>query len=63
MQMVGMQTGKINPQSYDIRRGIVTSKSVLRQPLASSGGVAISVREATKEEVKRIEEIMKLVRT
>ena len=43
---------KDNPQSYDIRRGIVTSKSVLRQPLASSGGVAISVREATKEEVK-----------
>ena len=29
---------KDNPQSYDIRRGIVTSKSVLRQPLASSGG-------------------------
>ncbi len=48
---------KDNPQSYDIRRGIVTSKSVLRQPLASSGGVAISVREATKEEVKGLKKL------
>ncbi len=43
---------KNNPQSYSIRKGIVTSKNVLKQALASSGGVAISLREATPEDLK-----------
>lgn len=34
-----------NPMSYNIRKLKVTSKTVLKQRLASSGGVAISIRE------------------
>jgi hypothetical protein len=43
-----------NPQSYTIRKMIVTSKTVLKQALATSGGVAISIKEGTKEEMKSI---------
>ncbi len=35
---------KINPQSYSIRKISVNSKTKLKQKLASSGGVAISVK-------------------
>ncbi|RYD94199.1 MAG: glycoside hydrolase family 97 protein, partial [Sphingobacteriales bacterium] len=38
-----------NPQSYAIRTVKVNSKTVLKQQLASSGGVAISVKEETKK--------------
>lgn len=48
---------KHNPQSYRIYQGIVTSESVLRCPLASGGGAAISVREATHDEVKRLKRL------
>lgn len=41
-----------NPQSYQIRKVIVTPKSVLKQKLAASGGVAISIKEAGKTEMK-----------
>ena len=41
-----------NPQSYTIRKAIVTSKSRLKQQLASSGGVAISIKEGSREEMK-----------
>lgn len=46
-----------NPQSYQIRKVIVTGKSVLKQRLAPSGGVAISLKEATKESAKGLKEI------
>ncbi len=46
-----------NPQSYNIRRVVVTSRSVLKQKLAASGGAAISIREAKKNEVKGLKEI------
>lgn len=46
-----------NPQSYCIRKVIVTNKSILKQKLARSGGVAISLKETTKEELKGLKEI------
>lgn len=45
------------PQSYTIRKVIVTSKSVLKQQLASSGGVAISIKEGSKEELKGLKKL------
>lgn len=45
---------KNNPQSYAINKGIVTSKSVLRRHLASSGGLAVSIRVATPDELKKL---------
>ena len=46
-----------NPQSYQIRKVIVTPKSVLKQKLAASGGVAISIKEADKTEMKGLKVI------
>lgn len=46
-----------NPQSYTIRKVIVTSKSVLKQQLASSGGVAISIKEGSKEEMRGLKKL------
>lgn len=46
-----------NPQSYHIRKVVVTHKSLLKQQLASSGGVAISIIEGSKEEVKGLKRI------
>ena len=43
---------KNNPESYNIRKVIVDSKSTLKQKLAPGGGVAISIKEATKDEIK-----------
>lgn len=37
-----------NPQSYAIRTIVVTSKTVLKQKLASSGGAAISIKPIVK---------------
>ncbi len=48
---------KNNPQAYVIYQGIVTTRSLLRCPLASGGGVAISIREGTQEEVKRLKKL------
>lgn len=48
---------KENPQSYAIRSGLVTAKSILRQPLAAGGGAAISLREATAEEAKQLKKL------
>lgn len=45
------------PQAYTIRKFIVTSKSVLKQQLASSGGVAISIKEGSKEELKGLKKL------
>jgi alpha-glucosidase len=36
-----------NPQAYTIRKGVVTSKSVLQLKAAPGGGYAISIVEAT----------------
>lgn len=48
---------KDNPQSYAIRTGWVTSKSVLQQQLAKGGGAAISIREASPEEIKKMKKL------
>jgi hypothetical protein len=37
-----------NPQSYQIRNIVVTSKTVLKQKLASSGGAAMTIRSSAK---------------
>lgn len=41
---------KTNPQSYVIRKGIVSAKTMFHQRLACGGGMAVSVRPATKAE-------------
>lgn len=46
-----------NPQSYQIRKIVVTSKSVLKQQLAPGGGAAISIKIGGKEELKGLKEI------
>lgn len=43
-----------NPQSYRIYKKIVTNKTQFNQKLAASGGVAISLKKATKEDLKKI---------
>ena len=48
---------KDNPQSYRIRCVVVTSKSRLKQQLAAGGGAAISIKPATKEEMKGLKTI------
>ncbi len=42
-----------NPQQYHIYKKIVTSTTKLQQKLARSGGVAISLRKATPEDLKQ----------
>ncbi|MCX2839076.1 glycoside hydrolase family 97 protein [Salinimicrobium sp. MT39] len=46
-----------NPQSYEIRKVVVDSKSKLQQKLASGGGVAISIKPAGKAETKGLKRI------
>lgn len=46
-----------NPQSFTIRKVVVDSKSQLKQNLASGGGVAISIKEATKSESQGLKKI------
>lgn len=48
-----------NPQAYTITRFVVTSQSRLKQKLASSGGVAISIREATANETRGMKKLGK----
>ncbi len=45
------------PQNYSVKKFLVTAKSKLRQQLASSGGVAISIRPATKEELRQYKKL------
>lgn len=45
------------PQDYTIRKVIIESKNVLKQSLASGGGVAISIKEAGKEDVKNLKKL------
>ncbi len=48
---------KTNPQAYQIRKVVVTSKSKLAQWSAPGGGYAISITEAGKEEVKGLKKL------
>jgi hypothetical protein len=48
---------KDNPMEYLIRKVLVSSKSVLKQKLARGGGVAISLKIATKTEMKGLKKI------
>jgi hypothetical protein len=43
-----------NPQAYAIRKILVTSKSKLAQYCAPGGGYAISLKEATGQEIKQL---------
>jgi hypothetical protein len=46
-----------NPQHYVISKVVVTSKSTLKQLLAPGGGVAISVKEAGKDDIKGLKRL------
>ncbi len=48
---------KNNPQAYIIRKVVVTSKSKLSQMSAPGGGYAISIKEASKEEIKGLKKL------
>ena len=48
-----------NPQAYNIRKVAVTSKSKLSQLSAPGGGYAISIKEASKEEIKGVKKLLK----
>lgn len=45
------------PQKYNIVKLLVTPKSKLKPRLASSGGIAISIRPAEKDELKKLKKI------
>ena len=46
-----------NPQSYTIRQFVVTHKSNLKQFIARGGGLAISIKEATKTDRKGLKKL------
>ena len=46
-----------NPQSYTIRQFVVTQKSKLKQFIARGGGLAISIKEATKTDRKGLKKL------
>lgn len=48
---------KTNPQAYDIRKVVVTSKSKLTQKSAPGGGYAISIVEADKAQTKGLKKL------
>ncbi len=48
---------KTNPMAYKIQKVLVNSKSVLKQKLANGGGVAISLKKASKENMKELKKI------
>lgn len=48
---------QVNSQRYAIRKGIVSSSDVLKQWLAPGGGVAISIREATADDLKKMKKL------
>lgn len=48
---------KTNPQAYEIRKVVVTSKSKLKQYSAPAGGFAISIVEANKNEIKGLKKL------
>lgn len=48
---------KTNPQAYQIRKGVVTSKSRLRIQSAPGGGYAIHIEEADKTQTKGLKKL------
>jgi hypothetical protein len=48
---------KDNPHAYVIRKGVVTAKSALKLTAAPGGGYAISIVEATKEQLKGLKNL------
>ena len=48
---------KTNPQSYQIRKAVVTNKSKLSQPCAAAGGFAVSIVEADKTATKGLKKL------
>ncbi len=46
-----------NPQKYEIRKVRVNSKSVLKQYLAPGGGVAVSIKEGSKQDLKGLKKL------
>ena len=46
-----------NPQSYHIYKTLVNNKSKLGQQLAASGGVAISLKKATSQDLKSLKKL------
>ena len=48
---------KSNPHAYVIRKGVVTAKSALRLTAASGGGYAISIIEASKDELNGLKSL------
>ena len=44
---------KENPKAYEIKNYIVTSKTIAKIQLASGGGCAISLKVATKDDLKK----------
>jgi glucan 1,4-alpha-glucosidase len=49
---------KENPQKYTVSKMIVTSKTILKQFIAPGGGVAISIKEGNKTELKELKSKM-----
>ncbi|RAW00023.1 glycoside hydrolase family 97 protein [Pseudochryseolinea flava] len=47
----------LKPQAYTVTKLIVTNKSILKQFVAPGGGVAISVKEATTDEIKKLKKL------
>lgn len=48
---------KTNPQSYNIRKAVVTHKSKLSQPCVAAGGFAISIIAADKADTKGLKKL------
>ena len=46
-----------NPTAYQIKKGVVTSDSNLNIDLARSGGFALSIMEATPEDLKELKQL------
>jgi archaellum component FlaF (FlaF/FlaG flagellin family) len=47
----------VNPQKYTIKKVVVSSKSDLKQYLAPGGGFSISIKGATRSEIKEIKKL------
>jgi hypothetical protein len=48
---------KANAQHYTITKALVDSKSALKQLLGAGGGVAISIKEASKDDLKSVKKL------
>jgi hypothetical protein len=48
---------KDNPMAYQITKVLVNAQSVLKQILVAGGGVAISLKKAGKEEIKKMRKL------